>query len=205
MGVSTVRCHLVVQGLLFVILLLQQARADHQVYNVSGLRSRKQVSSCNLFQGKWVFDASYPFYDASNCPFIDPEFDCQKYGRPDKQYLKYSWKPDSCDLPRFDGLDFLRRWRGKRIMFVGDSLSLNQWESLVCMIHQSAPNAKTSFVKKDGLATVTFDVSSDVFILGPLVLFLCWKIKPFGFFSSHGLTSHCMLHLLVCLFPFPFN
>lgn len=101
MGVSTVRCHLVVQGLLFLILLLQQARADHQVYNVSGLRSRKQVSSCNLFQGKWVFDASYPFYDASNCPFIDPEFDCQKYGRPDKQYLKYSWKPDSCDLPRY--------------------------------------------------------------------------------------------------------
>ncbi|KAJ9690660.1 hypothetical protein PVL29_013030 [Vitis rotundifolia] len=157
MGVSSVRCHLVVQGLLFLILLLQQARADHQVYNVSGLRSRKQVSSCNLFQGKWVFDASYPFYDASNCPFIDPEFDCQKYGRPDKQYLKYSWKPDSCDLPRFDGFDFLRRWRGKRIMFVGDSLSLNQWESLVCMIHQSASNAKTSFVKKDGLTTVTFD------------------------------------------------
>ncbi|KAJ9690658.1 hypothetical protein PVL29_013030 [Vitis rotundifolia] len=42
-------------------------------------------------------------------------------------------------------------------MFVGDSLSLNQWESLVCMIHQSASNAKTSFVKKDGLTTVTFD------------------------------------------------
>ncbi|KAM7498583.1 hypothetical protein LguiA_022997 [Lonicera macranthoides] len=31
-------------------------------------------------------------------------------------------------LPRgFDGVDFLRRYRGKRIMFVGDSLSLNQW------------------------------------------------------------------------------
>ncbi|KAI5331310.1 PREDICTED: trichome birefringence [Prunus dulcis] len=110
-------------------------------------RQRKQATGCNLFQGNWAFDASYPLYDSSSCPFIDPEFDCIKYGRPDKQFLKYAWKPDSCDLPRFDGLDFLRRWKGKKIMFVGDSLSLNMWESLSCMIHASVPNAKTIFKK----------------------------------------------------------
>ncbi|ONI10645.1 hypothetical protein PRUPE_4G059400 [Prunus persica] len=110
-------------------------------------RQRKQATGCNLFQGNWAFDASYPLYDSSSCPFIDPEFDCIKYGRPDKQFLKYAWKPDSCDLPRFDGLDFLRRWKGKKIMFVGDSLSLNMWESLSCMIHASVPNAKTTFKK----------------------------------------------------------
>lgn len=43
-------------------------------------------------------------------------------------------------------------------MFVGDSLSLNQWESLACMIHASVPNSKTSFVKKDSLSAVTFQV-----------------------------------------------
>ncbi|KAE8655576.1 Protein trichome birefringence-like 39 [Hibiscus syriacus] len=85
--------------------------------------------------GKWVFDPSYPFYDSSKCPFIDPEFDCLKYGRPDKQFLKYAWKPDACSLPRFNGCEFLGKWRGKKIMFVGDSLSLNMWESLACMIH----------------------------------------------------------------------
>lgn len=59
---------------------------------------------------------------------------------------------------RFDGVDFLTRWRGKRIMFVGDSLSLNMWESLSCMIHASVPNAKTSFSRRDSISSVTFQV-----------------------------------------------
>lgn len=56
-------------------------------------------------------------------------------------------------------MEFLRRWRGKKIMFVGDSLSLNQWESLSCMVHASVPNAKTTFARKDLLSYVTFEVT----------------------------------------------
>lgn len=63
---------------------------------------------------------------------------------------------------RFDGVGFLKRWGGKKIMFVGDSLSLNMWESLSCMIHASVPNTKTSFVRKDSLSSATFQVSSSI-------------------------------------------
>lgn len=88
------------QVVLLSSMLLKEAEAEQHLYNVTSLRGRKQVSGCNLFQGRWVIDPSYPLYDSSSCPFIDAEFDCLKYGRPDKQYLKYSWQPASCALPR---------------------------------------------------------------------------------------------------------
>ncbi|KAL8468217.1 hypothetical protein ACS0TY_031451 [Phlomoides rotata] len=145
--------------LVLPVLLLPERGASEQVHNnfsSNVIRSRELITGCNLFQGRWVIDDSYPLYESSTCPFIDPEFDCLKFGRPDKQYLKFSWRPDSCNLPRFSGSNFLKKWSGKKIMFVGDSLSLNMWESLACMIHASVPNSKTSYVRQESLSSVTF-------------------------------------------------
>ncbi|KAL8130352.1 hypothetical protein V2J09_019507 [Rumex salicifolius] len=120
-------------------------------------RGTKQMGNCNLFQGKWVFDDSVsPLYNFSSCPFTNPEFDCLKYGRPDKQFLKYTWVPDSCVLPSFDGLELLKKWKGKKIMFVGDSLSLNQFNSLGCMVHASVPEAKYTFTRIGLLTSINF-------------------------------------------------
>ncbi|KAF1897670.1 hypothetical protein Lal_00032427 [Lupinus albus] len=77
-----------------------------------------QSNECDFSQGTWVIDnsSSYPLYEVSrDCPFIG--FDCLKNGRPDKEYLKYKWKPYGCDLPRFDGVKFLEKYSGKKIMF----------------------------------------------------------------------------------------
>ncbi|KAF5201489.1 Trichome birefringence-like family [Thalictrum thalictroides] len=51
-------------------------------------------------------------------------------------------KPTDCDLPRFNAEDFVKRFQGKKIMFIGDSLSLNFWQSLVCLLHTALPQAK---------------------------------------------------------------
>nr|XP_016451653.1 PREDICTED: protein trichome berefringence-like 7 [Nicotiana tabacum] len=89
---------------------------------------------CNLFVGNWVPDESYPLYNASECPFAEQGFSCLGNGRKDKEYLKWRWKPRNCEIPRFDVHVILKNLRGKRIVFVGDSLSRTQWESMICIL-----------------------------------------------------------------------
>ncbi|KAJ7945259.1 Trichome birefringence-like family [Quillaja saponaria] len=55
-------------------------------------------------------------------------------GRPDKDYLEWRWKPEKCDIPKFNVHNTLEMLRGKRVVFVGDSMSRTQWESLICML-----------------------------------------------------------------------
>ncbi|OVA02722.1 PMR5 N-terminal domain [Macleaya cordata] len=95
-------------------------------------------------------------YQSSNCPIIDPEFNCQMYGRPDSDYQQFQWRPNNCELPRFDGLEFLLRMRGKTVMFVGDSLGRNQWESLICMISAAVPYSPTQIIRRDPLSTFNY-------------------------------------------------
>ncbi|KAE8724365.1 putative Tetratricopeptide repeat (TPR)-like superfamily protein [Hibiscus syriacus] len=82
-----------------------------------------------MYRGKWVYDESFPLHNSLACPSIRKEFDCLKYGHPDHFSLK------------FDGESFLKRFSGKKIMFIGDSLSLNIWQSLVCMLYAAVPNS----------------------------------------------------------------
>ncbi|KAF8667863.1 hypothetical protein HU200_052485 [Digitaria exilis] len=116
------------------------------------------AAGCDLFRGRWVADESYPLYDASACPFVPDVFDCRRNGRPDDGYLKFRWSPANCQLPRFDGVDLLRRWRGKTVMFVGDSLSMNQWVSLACMLHAAAPApVRATMTSGEPVSSVRFE------------------------------------------------
>ncbi|PHT43745.1 Protein trichome birefringence-like 43, partial [Capsicum baccatum] len=144
--------------LIYVIMCLnyQSANAVVLLKHSSHSRGSKSNSSCDLFQGNWIYDDSYPLYNSSICSFIEGQFNCQGNGRPDKFYLKYKWKPNACELPKFDGLDFLRRVKGKRIMFIGDSLSLNQWQSLACMLHAALPQLNYTLQRKGGVSNFIF-------------------------------------------------
>ncbi|EPS60512.1 hypothetical protein M569_14291 [Genlisea aurea] len=100
----------------------------------------QKLMNCEFYRGKWIIDDSYPLYTPGSCPYVDEAYDCQNNGRPDSGYLKWRWKPDECDLPRFDAVDFLVRLRGKRLLLVGDSMNRNQFESLLCLLREGLPD-----------------------------------------------------------------
>ncbi|KAG7576913.1 PMR5 N-terminal domain [Arabidopsis thaliana x Arabidopsis arenosa] len=135
----------------------------------------ESLKSCEFFEGDWVRDDSYPLYKPGSCNLIDEQFNCISNGRPDVDFQKLKWKPKKCSLPRLNGGKLLEMIRGKRLVFVGDSLNRNMWESLVCILkgsvkdesqvfeahgrHQFRWEAEYSFVFKDYNCTVEFFAS----------------------------------------------
>ncbi|KAL1222591.1 Protein trichome birefringence-like 24 [Cardamine amara subsp. amara] len=94
-----------------------------------------EVEKCDLFSGKWIPDSLGPIYTNNSCgPFIDGHQNCITNGRPDSDFLYWKWKPHDCLLPRFDPRRFLQLMRHKSWAIIGDSISRNHVESLLCML-----------------------------------------------------------------------
>ncbi|CAN4091543.1 unnamed protein product [Withania somnifera] len=63
---------------------------------------------------------------------------CFQNGRPDNFYTKWRWQPKDCN--------FLRN---QRVVFVGDPIGRNQWESLLCLL-SSAVSDNSSIYEVNG-------------------------------------------------------
>ncbi|XP_070676787.1 protein trichome birefringence-like 35 isoform X3 [Malus domestica] len=106
---------------------------------------RESLERCDVFSGKWVFDnASYPLYKESDCPYMSDQLACHKHGRPDLGYQYWRWQPHNCNLKRWNVTEMWEKLRGKRLMFVGDSLNRGQWISMVCLLQSVIPADKRS-------------------------------------------------------------
>ncbi|KAF9596437.1 hypothetical protein IFM89_011266 [Coptis chinensis] len=123
-------------------------------------------TKCDVAKGKWVFNSSAkPLYSDRTCPYLDKQVSCVKNGRPDSDYRHWEWQPDNCILPRFNSTAALEKLRGKRLMFVGDSLQRSQWQSFVCLVESVIPADQKSmrrgrslsiFKAKEYNATIEF-------------------------------------------------
>ncbi|CAN1126246.1 Protein trichome birefringence-like 19 [Linum perenne] len=89
---------------------------------------------CDIYKGEWVENTDAPYYTNTSCWAIHEHQNCIKYGRPDHGFIKWRWKPDGCELPVFNPAQFLEIVRGKSLAFVGDSVSRNQMQSLICLL-----------------------------------------------------------------------
>ncbi|XP_021771662.1 protein trichome berefringence-like 7 [Chenopodium quinoa] len=159
-----------------------QPNSLDQGFSIPGPNDAK--GQCNLFDGKWVPDDSYPLYNASDCPFAEVGFNCLANGRRDSDYMKWRWKPKDCDLPRFDVQALLNYLRGKRVVFVGDSLTRTQWESFICMLMSGVEDKRFVYEvnqnpisKKIRFLNVRFD-SYDFTVEFYRSVFLSWLTTP---------------------------
>jgi hypothetical protein len=119
---------------------------------------------CDLLDGSWVHDpAGYPLYQAAECPFLSDQVTCRRNGRPDAGYEQWRWQPRGCGgggSARFHGAEALEQCRNRRLVFVGDSLNRNMWESLACIIYTALPDRSRTRIE---------DVSSEYRIFRALV------------------------------------
>ncbi|KAM0912451.1 hypothetical protein ACQ4PT_012796 [Festuca glaucescens] len=107
---------------------------------------------CDISVGEWVYDeAARPLYQEEECPYIQPQLTCKEHGRPDTAYRHWRWQPRGCDLPSFNATLMLEMLRGKRMLFVGDSLNRGQYVSLVCLLHRAIPESSKSMETFDSL------------------------------------------------------
>ncbi|KAK4481333.1 hypothetical protein RD792_012218 [Penstemon davidsonii] len=154
--VASFICFVVVMGSSYYFLLPSSETVfKHEVSKNTNISEHGDFMSegCNLFDGRWVIDESYPLYNASQCPFAERGFDCLSNGRKDKGYLKWRWKPKNCEIPRFNVRLVLEKLRGKRVVFVGDSLSRTQWESMICMLMNGVEDKKSVYEVKGNKIT----------------------------------------------------
>ncbi|XP_030541865.1 protein trichome birefringence-like 35 [Rhodamnia argentea] len=127
---------------------------------------RVDLERCNVFSGRWVFDnMSFPMYSESECPYMSDQLACHKHGRSDLDYQYWRWQPHHCNIKRWSVTEMWDKLRGKRLMFVGDSLNRGQWISMLCLLHSATskdkrsitPNAPlTIFTSEEYNATVEF-------------------------------------------------
>ncbi|MED6156132.1 hypothetical protein PIB30_011862 [Stylosanthes scabra] len=142
---------------------------QEEVINVTLVNDKvdlEEEEECNFAKGKWVFNHSIkPLYTDKTCPYISTIYSCLKNGRLNSHYIHWDWQPQHCTLPLFDPKLALKKLQGKRLLFVGDSLQQNQWESFICMVewiipeHQKSMNrgkAHSVFQAKEYNATIEF-------------------------------------------------
>ncbi|XP_028794726.1 protein trichome birefringence-like 26 [Neltuma alba] len=97
------------------------------------------AAKCDLSVGEWVPYPYGPAYTNESCHVVEDYQNCMKNGRPDMDYLYWRWRPHDCELPKFNPQKFLNLMRDKSWAFVGDSISRNHVQSMLCILSKVEP------------------------------------------------------------------
>ncbi|MED6114214.1 Protein trichome birefringence-like 26 [Stylosanthes scabra] len=152
----------------------------------------EEEEKCDLFVGDWVADTSAPLYTNESCLLIEDHQNCMKNGRPDSDFLYWRWTPRACGLPRFSPTKFLHIMRDKSWAFIGDSISRNHIQSLLCILSQV--EAAEEVYHDEEFKSKIWKFPSYNFTLS--VIWTPFLIKADIFEDSNGVSSsEIQLHL----------
>ncbi|THF94065.1 hypothetical protein TEA_018399 [Camellia sinensis var. sinensis] len=129
---------------LFLSTTSLQFSSDSTV-NQTQISKNNVTAECDIFTGQWILDPSGPFYSNESCQDIEGHQNCMNNGRPDSKYLYWRWKPRNCELPKFDPQRFLDLMTNKSWAFIGDSISRNHVQSLLCSLSQPSASGSEGF------------------------------------------------------------
>jgi hypothetical protein len=74
-------------------------------------------------------------YDFESCPFMLRNYACHEFdGERAVDLVRRRYEPHFCRLRAFDPREFLERMRGKRLIFIGDSLNRQFFISIACQL-----------------------------------------------------------------------
>ncbi|KAJ7946837.1 Protein trichome birefringence-like [Quillaja saponaria] len=99
---------------------------------------------CDYSDGNWIYDPNVKSerYDDS-CKEIFKGWNCISGNKSNAlELIKWRWKPRRCDLPSFDPIKFLEKYRDTNIGFIGDSLNRNMFVSLFCTLKRVSIEVK---------------------------------------------------------------
>lgn len=105
---------------------------DHGSLEVS---ETERSIPCDFSDGVWIHDPKRTARYDDTCKEIFKGWSCISNNKLNARNItKWRWKPKQCDLPTFDPVLFLERYRHTKIGFVGDSLNRNMFVSFVCTL-----------------------------------------------------------------------
>ncbi|OMO57214.1 hypothetical protein CCACVL1_25909 [Corchorus capsularis] len=115
-----------------IIMKEEGEKPEEKVDNSTTLKPPQNKDVCNYAKGKWVVDTRKPFY--RGCKYTQRNWVCRLTNRTDFSYENYRWQSTDCKMPEFEPSDFLKRMRNRVVAFIGDSLSREQFQSMMCML-----------------------------------------------------------------------
>lgn len=68
-------------------------------------------AACNFARGRWIAERRRPLYSGFKCKqWLSDMWACRLTLRTDFSYEGYRWQPENCEMPDFNGSEFLKRY-----------------------------------------------------------------------------------------------